>query len=157
MRTSACWGRGEVTHDRHSHAGKGVIPLFSHLRLLLPPVLHVSGSCSLLVTSEPEIVPLIPSYKPGAAVPHPCTLQNLKSGVRMHQGWYEQGRANSLKPHSPSQIPSGFLFLFPLFSVDLDLCMYHLHLKDLLRLDTALRREEHVVGGGVGCSPFPGS
>ncbi|XP_045627286.1 ellis-van Creveld syndrome protein isoform X2 [Ursus americanus] len=30
-------------------------------------------------------------------------------------------------------------------SVDLDLCMYDLHLKDLLRLDTALRREKHVM------------
>ncbi|XP_053073568.1 evC complex member EVC isoform X3 [Acinonyx jubatus] len=29
-------------------------------------------------------------------------------------------------------------------SVDLDLCIYNLHLKDLLRLDTALRREKHL-------------
>ncbi|XP_046948102.1 evC complex member EVC isoform X2 [Lynx rufus] len=30
-------------------------------------------------------------------------------------------------------------------SVDLDLCIYNLHLKDLLRLDTALRREKHLM------------
>ncbi|XP_064440318.1 evC complex member EVC isoform X6 [Mirounga angustirostris] len=29
-------------------------------------------------------------------------------------------------------------------SVDLDLCIYNLHLKDLLHLDTALRREKHM-------------
>ncbi|XP_058579108.1 evC complex member EVC isoform X3 [Neofelis nebulosa] len=29
-------------------------------------------------------------------------------------------------------------------SVDLDLCIYNLHLKDLLHLDTALRREKHL-------------
>ncbi|XP_047574800.1 evC complex member EVC isoform X1 [Lutra lutra] len=30
-------------------------------------------------------------------------------------------------------------------SVDLDLCIYNLHLKDLLHLDTALRQEKHVM------------
>ncbi|XP_012518304.1 PREDICTED: ellis-van Creveld syndrome protein [Propithecus coquereli] len=30
-------------------------------------------------------------------------------------------------------------------SVDIDLCVYHLHLKDLLRLDTALRQEKHMM------------
>ncbi|XP_032255653.1 ellis-van Creveld syndrome protein isoform X2 [Phoca vitulina] len=30
-------------------------------------------------------------------------------------------------------------------SVDLDLCIYNLHLKDLLHLDTALRREKHMM------------
>uniref|UniRef100_A0A8C9A3S8 EvC ciliary complex subunit 1 n=1 Tax=Prolemur simus TaxID=1328070 RepID=A0A8C9A3S8_PROSS len=30
-------------------------------------------------------------------------------------------------------------------SADIDLCVYHLHLKDLLRLDTALRREKHMM------------
>uniref|UniRef100_A0A8C9JWD5 EvC ciliary complex subunit 1 n=1 Tax=Panthera tigris altaica TaxID=74533 RepID=A0A8C9JWD5_PANTA len=30
-------------------------------------------------------------------------------------------------------------------SVDLDLCIYNLHLKDLLHLDTALRREKHLM------------
>ncbi|XP_021572422.1 ellis-van Creveld syndrome protein [Carlito syrichta] len=30
-------------------------------------------------------------------------------------------------------------------SVDIDLCVYHLHLKDLLRLDTALRQEQHLM------------
>ncbi|ELV13230.1 Ellis-van Creveld syndrome protein, partial [Tupaia chinensis] len=29
-------------------------------------------------------------------------------------------------------------------SVDVDLCIYYLHLKELLRLDTALRREKHM-------------
>lgn len=31
--------------------------------------------------------------------------------------------------------------------MDLDLCIYNLHLKDLLQLDAALRQEEHMVGG----------
>ncbi|XP_006163261.1 ellis-van Creveld syndrome protein [Tupaia chinensis] len=30
-------------------------------------------------------------------------------------------------------------------SVDVDLCIYYLHLKELLRLDTALRREKHMM------------
>ena len=41
-----------------------------------------------------------------------------------------------------------------LSSVDLDLCIYNLHLKDLLHLDTALRREKHMVGAGWAV-PFP--
>lgn len=31
--------------------------------------------------------------------------------------------------------------------MDLDLCVYNLHLKDLLQLDAALRQEKHMVGG----------
>ena len=30
--------------------------------------------------------------------------------------------------------------------MDLDLCIYNLHLKDLLQLDAALRQEKHMVG-----------
>ncbi|KAM6150885.1 evC complex member EVC isoform 1-T1 [Erethizon dorsatum] len=30
-------------------------------------------------------------------------------------------------------------------SADIDLCVYHLHLKDLQRLDTALRQEQHMM------------
>nr|XP_036883140.1 ellis-van Creveld syndrome protein [Manis javanica] len=39
--------------------------------------------------------------------------------------------------------------------VDLDLCIYNLHLKDLLHLDTALRQEKHMVGGEVSLSLSP--
>lgn len=34
--------------------------------------------------------------------------------------------------------------------MDLDLCIYNLHLKDLLHLDTALRQEKHMVGRALG-------
>ena len=60
-------------------------------------------------------------------------------------------------PLPTSSTLKGLPFLFGLFSVDLDLCIYNLHLKDLLRLDTALRREKHLVGGRPSFSPFPGS
>lgn len=40
---------------------------------------------------------------------------------------------------------SGFPETLACESVDLDLCIYNLHLKDLLRLDTALRRERHLM------------
>lgn len=39
--------------------------------------------------------------------------------------------------------------------MDLDLCIYNLHLKDLLHLDTALRQEKHMVGGEVSLSLSP--
>lgn len=40
-----------------------------------------------------------------------------------------------------------------LCSADLDLCIYNLHLKDLLQLDTVLRQDKHLVGGEVAQHP----
>lgn len=65
----------------------------------------------------------------------------------MHRGLPSRARDVLItrQPQAPASPLRSLLFLFALLSVDLDLCIYNLHLKDLLQLDAALRQEKHTV------------
>lgn len=61
--------------------------------------------------------------------------------------------AVTLPTSSPLTVPA----VSPsIFSVDLDLCVYSLHLRELLRVDAALRQEKHMVGGEASFPLVPG-
>lgn len=134
---------------------RGSVSFISLTFRLFPFCPWRAGSCSLLVMSGFQTAPLIPSYKRWvtSGISTCCRIYSLDAP------WLAPSRdALILCNLSPHFRCSKGIFCFSCdCSADLDLCIYNLHLKDLLHLDTALRQEKQLVGGEVGSSAFPSS
>uniref|UniRef100_A0A8C5KYV0 EvC ciliary complex subunit 1 n=1 Tax=Jaculus jaculus TaxID=51337 RepID=A0A8C5KYV0_JACJA len=94
-----------------------------------------------------------------AALPHQPTEASPASSLgSLSQAGKDDGSSSSSMHSTASEdrlLSRAFLWVgsFPEVlaceSADIDLCVYSLHLKALLRVDAVLRQEKHLVGGSI--------